>query len=352
LRPNQHYAYRVGDGFTWSEWIQIRTAKEGNAPFSFIYLGDAQNKIHSLWSRTIREAFRSAPDASFVLHAGDLVDDGDDDAQWGEWFQAGGWIHSSIPLVATPGNHEYPRSSRLETLLAGRAERERHLTPLWRSHFALPENGPAGLEESSFFMDCQGMRLISLNSNENIEGQTGWLRTVLSSNTNRMTVAFFHHPVYPYSTNCISTAIQENWVPLFDEYGIDLVLCGHEHCYSRTRKMKSGEVVNNHQPGTVYATSVSGPKMHHPEESHPSFARSVLDTQLFQVVRVDQDRLEYIAKSCSGEVLDHFSILKQDGGSALEEDAAGLQMLEMQFTDSRLQSEVPDKNPQLSIVGH
>jgi len=77
------YAYRVGDGTTWSEWFQIRTAQDKDDPFRFIYLGDAQLELKSLWSRTVREAFRCAPEASFVLRAGDLIDNGFDDALWG-----------------------------------------------------------------------------------------------------------------------------------------------------------------------------------------------------------------------------------------------------------------------------
>ena len=75
LKPNTVYAYRVGDGKHWSEWIQFTTAHKTNEPFSFLYVGDAQNYIYDLWSRLIREGYKTAPEASFILHAGDLVDD-------------------------------------------------------------------------------------------------------------------------------------------------------------------------------------------------------------------------------------------------------------------------------------
>ena len=51
LQPNTLYAYRVGGGAHWSEWFHFRTAADGPAPFSFIYFGDAQNEIKSMWSR-------------------------------------------------------------------------------------------------------------------------------------------------------------------------------------------------------------------------------------------------------------------------------------------------------------
>ena len=61
LRPGTLYAYRVGNGKVWSEWFQFRTASQTPQAFSFIYLGDAQKNIYSLWSRTVRAAILEAP---------------------------------------------------------------------------------------------------------------------------------------------------------------------------------------------------------------------------------------------------------------------------------------------------
>ncbi len=88
LEPDTKYAYRVGDGTNWSEWFHFSTAAATDEAFSFIYFGDAQNDIRSMWSRVIREAYRDAPKAAFLLHAGDLVNRAESDAEWGEWFGA------------------------------------------------------------------------------------------------------------------------------------------------------------------------------------------------------------------------------------------------------------------------
>ena len=83
LEPGCPYVYRVGDGVNWTEWFQFETAPEKVEPFSFVYFGDAQNDVRSMWSRVIRQANRDAPKAAFMLHAGDLVDRADSDAHWG-----------------------------------------------------------------------------------------------------------------------------------------------------------------------------------------------------------------------------------------------------------------------------
>jgi hypothetical protein len=107
LKSDTLYAYRVGDGEHWSEWYQARTASDEPEPFSFIYFGDAQNEIRSHWPRVVRAAYAKAPGASFLIHAGDLVHNGNRNVEWGHWNEAGGWVQGMIPNMPVPGNHEY-----------------------------------------------------------------------------------------------------------------------------------------------------------------------------------------------------------------------------------------------------
>jgi len=109
LTPDTLYAYRVGDGVNWSEYFHFRTASDQPVPFSFIYVGDSQNEIKTHWSRVIREALRRSPYAAFTLHAGDLVSSSDKDYYWGEWHGATSWMNATIPVFASPGNHDYRR---------------------------------------------------------------------------------------------------------------------------------------------------------------------------------------------------------------------------------------------------
>src|SRR5690606_17033455 len=151
LLPNTKYAYRVGQGAYWSEWFHFNTAGLPGEEFSFIYYGDVQANIHSLWSRVIREAYSKAPHARLMIYAGDLVNRSNRDVEWGDWFQAGGFIHSMIPGFPSPGNHDhYETSKGINTT-----------SVFWRPQFTLPENGPMGLEETCYFSDIQGVRFIS-----------------------------------------------------------------------------------------------------------------------------------------------------------------------------------------------
>ncbi|MBK9169557.1 MAG: metallophosphoesterase family protein [Bryobacterales bacterium] len=296
LTPRTLYAYRVGDGTNWSEWNQFRTASDRPDPLTFIYGGDAQNDVFSFWSRLIRTAYKTAPETHFILHAGDLINRANRDEEWGEWFRAPGWINNSVASLAAPGNHEYDKGPD------GR-ELSRH----WRPQFAFPEHGPAGLEESCYSLDIQGVRVVVMNSNEKHEEQAEWLDGVLANNPNRWTVLSFHHPIFSAARNRDNKKLRETWKPVIDKYRVDLVLQGHDHTYARSNLVTG---VNTRDTGTVYVVSVMGPKMYRVERE-PWMTRIAEQTQLFQVIRVAGDSLRYEARTARGLLYDAFELQKR-----------------------------------------
>jgi 3',5'-cyclic AMP phosphodiesterase CpdA len=300
LEPATRYAYRVGAGDAWSEWFHFRTASDEPEPFSFIYFGDAQNNVLSLWSRTLRSAYSDAPRAAFMVHAGDLINRANRDVEWGEWFEAGDWIQAMVPSIPTPGNHEYARDEN----------GVRRLSSLWRPHFTLPAGDIEGLEETVYFVDYQGVRIVSVNSNERLEEQTGWLNRVLASNPNRWTVVVFHHPVFSTKEGRDNKDLRDLWKPLFDRHRVDLVLTGHDHSYGRGRNLPAG--VTEVAGGTVYVVSVSGPKMYFLTDE-VWWDRGAENTQLYQIISVDGDTLTYEARTAVGDLYDAFELVKRDG---------------------------------------
>ena len=315
LKPNTKYAYRVGNGKIWSEWFHYTTANDQPEKFSFIYFGDAQNNLKSMWSRTIREAYQDLPEADFILHAGDLVNIPTADHEWGEWLYAGSFIHATHPIIATPGNHEYSEDSTGKYVI----------TPHWRKHFTFPENGPqgSGLKECAYYVDYQGARIISLNSME-IESlsdstsyitQLQWLEKVLAHNPNRWTIITFHFPVYG-SARTDNPYLKKYFKPLFDKYQVDLVLQGHDHAYGRgtAQNLTAGAKKRDANSGTMYVVSVSGPKMYPIREDADWMERTAEGIQLYQIIHVDEDILEYRAYDTIGELYDGFDLVKQKNG--------------------------------------
>jgi 3',5'-cyclic AMP phosphodiesterase CpdA len=303
LKPGTAYNYRAGSGESWSEWTAFTTAEEYFKPFTFVYMGDPQLGLRTYCPRLFRQALRSAPDARFWLFAGDQVNVGNSDEDFRDLFYAGSWMFRSINIIPVAGNHEYPKSANLIT---------RELTPLWRPHYTLPENGPDGLEETSYWLDYQGVKLIVLNGNEKKSEQRDWLEKILKENNSRWTVAAIHQPIYSTGSERDNPELQELFLPLFDEYGVDLVLQGHDHTYGRTFPLKAGKIATAGDKGTVYVVSSSGAKFY---KQNPLYlglmAKTALNTQLFQVINVQENSLHFKAVTVNGDVIDEFTVIRE-----------------------------------------
>lgn len=320
LKADTRYHYRVGDGKNWVEWDTFHTAASQPKPFRFLYVGDAQNDIKSRWARVIHAAYAAAPRAAFIVHAGDLVASGYRDDLWGEWYDSMGFIAANIPSLPVVGNHE------LET--PGGAPKTLALPAIVKQQFSYPANGPDIPENESYYIDYQGVRLVSLNVNmaENeknfesyrpmIEQQATWLGNALKNNPNRWTIVCQHQGMYSMASGRNYVKMRETLLPTYEKYGVDLVLQGHDHLYARSRKIAGGKIVANGATGIVFMISVSGPKMY--EVDHlfePLMAKIIPNTQMFQTVDVDPDKLVLRAYSSEGDQLDGFQLEKKNGRS-------------------------------------
>jgi 3',5'-cyclic AMP phosphodiesterase CpdA len=306
LLPQSLYAYRVSSGEIWSEWFHFRTASYSPDPFLFIYLGDAQTKISSLWSRAVRSAYSYAPTASFIIHAGDLVNQANSDQQWSEWFKAGGWIFAMMPSIPVVGNHEYENDKN----------NGKKISKFWRPQFMLPEYLSDGLEELVYYIDYQGVRIIALNSNEGLVEQARWLEDLLKDNPNKWTIVTFHHPIFSSTEKRDNKRLRNLWKSIFGKYKVDMVLQGHDHNYARGRNLKNNKTLFNQESGTMYIISVSGPKMYK-QGSNRWMDRAAENTQLFQVISITNNTLHYEALTVTGELYDSFDLIKREGASNL-----------------------------------
>jgi len=309
LKPATQYVYRVGDGVFWSEWFHFTTASDKSEPVSILYFGDAQNDIRSMWSRAIRGAYSKMPKANLIIHAGDLVNHSYTDSEWGEWYEAGGWVNGMVANLPSPGNHEY----------VGDGTEIRKLSSHWRPQFALPENGPEGLTETAYYVDYQGIRFISFDTEAGLQDSTvmtrqiAWLEKVLKENTNRWTVVTQHHPVIStYSERNSSTEWRRKLETLFRKYKVDIALQGHEHTYARGVNMPLGH--RRKKPdGPVYVVSISGPKMSR-LNLQDWMDRAAVNTQLYQTITIGKDKLSYQAFTVAGDLYDAFDLNKNKKG--------------------------------------
>ena len=315
LKPKTLYAYRVGFAENWSEWIQFKTANDTYSPTQFVYFGDAQNDILNHWSRVIRMAYKTAPDASFVIHAGDLVDSAHKDNEWAQWFKAGGFIHSQWTAIPVVGNHEFQRFDGYEGTLP------RRLSIQWRPQFTLPieENLDEKLHETVYSVEYQDILVLVLNSTGHLEEQTEYIREKLTNSDAKWKIVTNHHSVFSPAEGRDFEYARKVWKPMFEKYGVDLVLNGHDHTYARGHTpVKSQNVNESGIFKTLYVTSVSGPKQYkidkvkikNYEVDGYKSDKMREETQFFQVINIDNNKLTYSAYTTLGDLYDRAIITK------------------------------------------
>jgi hypothetical protein len=133
----------------------------------------------------------------------------------------------------------------------------------YQTYFSLPEApGQSDVTRGLWYAFTVGaMRVISLanddvvyqdGGNSYVRGyssgaQKAWLEKELAatrSDRNIDWIVVCMHQVAISTVDKFNGAdlgIREEWVPLFDKYGVDLVVCGHEHHYERSHPIRGRE---------------------------------------------------------------------------------------------------------------
>ncbi len=136
-----------------------------------------------------------------------------------------------------------------------------------------------------------------------------WFRDDVENSNKKWKFVIMHRPTYNLGGHRSDWG-KEIWPDLFETYKIDMVFSGHSHLYERffpTGGMKS----KKGQPVTYITTGGAGASLY---ESNPNpvlaFSESI---HHFLNVKIDRNKLEIIAMSVNGEILDSVSWTKVNG---------------------------------------
>jgi len=297
LEPDTTYYYWVGDPASkrWSQRGEFTTAPDKVKPFSFIYMGDAQNGLDT-WGKLVRGAHYRQPNAAFYIMAGDLVDRGNERDDWDSLFANAKGVYDHRQLVPVIGNHECQGG---------------HPT-LYLKLFGLMQNGPANVErERAYAFEYSNALFVVLDSNLDPVTQTAWLEEQLARSKAKWKFVTYHHPAYSSLPKRDNVKLRELWTPLFDKYHVDMALQGHDHAYLRTYPMKGQKQVGSPAEGTVYIVSVSGTKLYEQDKrDYTEFGMTNVATYQVLDIQIEGDRLIYRAYDTDGKLRDELIIDK------------------------------------------
>ncbi len=296
LKPGSLYKYRVGRSPQWSPWYSYRHPDYRDT-IRLLYFGDTQNGIFNHATRIYKDALRKFGQANLALHIGDLINHANNDYEWAEWHHATGDINTSMPVMATPGNHEY-----LKNLQGKKVE----LSKYWAAQFPYPYTWDGG----PFYLDYGFVRFVLLNSNEKLDQQGKWLDQILSETKQRWVVLVWHHPVFSGSLKRTNKGLLENWLPVIRKHRdkVALVLQGHDHTYARGGlDDRTGSLDRPSKP--VFTVSVIGDKYY--ELNKQSWMDVAYpNTSAYQYIEFTREKISYRAFSETDVLIDHFEITK------------------------------------------
>ena len=290
LEPGTTYDYRVWSGETASLTWSFRTAPEADAPVTLAWTGDN----HLGWEVFSQLAgLMAARGPDLHISAGDIANYGPDLTEEGELKE---WDDAWFAPLETDGF-----SSQVPTMIA-RGNHEKHYE-MGYAYTALPGNG------AWYAFRYGPVAVLVLDSQtQHLADQTRFIEETLASEeftSAAWRVVTFH--IGPYSnatksgTNGDGHAdIRNNWVPLFEQGGVDLVVNAHFHSY------QSGE-----HNGVTYAVVGGGGALFDTSlQDVWDFLDVYTHEYHYVLMEADQDTLTWTAYDLEDEPFDTWQLTR------------------------------------------
>lgn len=233
LQPSTTYRFVIESDDARSRELHFTTAPVDDRPFSILVGGDSRSGWRARCYINLAIAGLAGetdPPLAFS-HGGDYVMYGPSWDEWSRWLTHLELCTADngrvLPIIPTRGNHD--------------------VGPLYDEIFDTP-----GGEGRNYFHTrlAPGVSLLTLNSNIPVAGdQLTWLEAELAAAEAgaRWLLASYHAALYPAVKP--PGPAKSFWPPLFDQYGVDLVLESDGHAIKRTPPIRGDEL---HPEGVVY----------------------------------------------------------------------------------------------------
>lgn len=213
---------------TCDEVMECRVNTLAGDTFSFrkiLVLGDVQDRDMEMASETherINEVVgREQPD--LILQTGDLFER-QTQASWNRVAVAFNDVMDSVPMVVALGNHDYHK---------GLVHKPDKLMYETFGYFGTKDIDKPAV--AHFVLSPDTLDLFILDSNRgivNLFRESGWLNEELQSSTAQFKIVALHHPLRSEVSWWNNLFVRLAFESLVKRHGVQLVLCGHEHCYS------------------------------------------------------------------------------------------------------------------------
>lgn len=306
LTENTTYKYEyLADG-KWSNTYTYKT--EATANFSVMYVGDPQigasvgqdtnsAEYHAMndafnWNQTLNHAVTAHSNLSFILSAGDQINQTDvssDTNRLEQQIEYAGFLSSSVlkslPLATTIGNHDSKSVN-------------------YSNHFNNPNaatasgntTGATAAGSDYYFTYGNTLFVVIDTNNYNCATHENVIKEATQANPNvKWRVLMFHQDIYGSGydhSDSDGIQLRTQLTPIVDKYHFDIVLQGHDHTYSRSFQLSAAGTTDNTTCYNILTNQSATNKVIDPKGTAYFEANSSTGSKFYQLIGTQQN---YIA---------------------------------------------------------
>ncbi len=259
LQPNTEYRYRVGsDEGGWSKSYTFKTG-DGDGKWDFTFFGDPQvgasgnaENDGQEWRKTADHVMQQNPDNEMMLISGDQVNL-NDQGNGTDWTREYPEFFSPdqlrrAPIAVDNGNHDDRAPERFDDHYyqpnrnSNRESRDFAFRRNNAVFVVLDTNGVTATGAGDQDAQIQNMQNFTRGALGKLKKEGDWV------------IVSFHHSMFSQAGHRIDGNVKKlryTMSPFFSEQGVDLVLAGHDHNYSRSKLINGNQASDVDQAAQV-----------------------------------------------------------------------------------------------------
>ncbi len=302
LQPSTTYYFVVVTDGQASPERHFVTAPADDREFRILAGGDSRKPGEA--DRKIMNGVMAGlveSDSSIIAlaHGGDYIQSDEEWEEWESWMTDHALTFTSdgrvTPIIPVRGNHEGDGV-------------------MYNEVFGFP----GGAEVDYFRTQLSpNVTLLNLDTNTSVGGdQATWLEGQLeAAQSGRWILTSYHEPAFPAAKS--AGAAREFWVPLFEQYNIDLALESDGHVLKRTLPIRNEQ----HDPTGVVYVGEGGLGVPQREPNDEWFLQSpgmATSAHHVQVLSFSDSEMHYEARLMEGGVGDTYTFQPRRTGSVVD----------------------------------
>lgn len=259
------YEYKVGYDGCWSDisTFEIKNYSKESSVINIVWTSDQQSwtlnemKVWKMAAEFLRKD-NNYRNFDFHLNTGDISQNASRSFEWRDYYRSAGEFTKNMPHMIACGNNDLISKKFSDAYSHYTYEDNKFANSVYAFDLGYTHFICLNSNTDSTYVNGVGSVGGYANTNDFLQAQMDWmdehLTEVYARDTKPRWVIVYAH-LSPFTVG--RTIRLQRWVSYFEKWKIDLVLCGHNHAYSRSKALKTGYNYNQSPAYNDYVKKVS-----------------------------------------------------------------------------------------------